>query len=136
VGAAGLVEFAGWVGEESKHALLGGARALLFPGEEDFGIVGVEALAAGVPVVALGRGGMLDVVDSRRRPLLGGAPRAEPGGVLVGEQTAEGLANGMAMLESGGAPDRATCRALALRFSTAGFRRRMLELARRTLNLA
>ncbi len=135
-GGAGLVEFAGRVDEEAKHALLGGARALVFPGEEDFGIVGVEALATGVPVVALGRGGMLDVVASSQPPLLGGAPRVEPGGVLVGEQTAEALAGGMALLERDGGPDRTACRMLALRFSTAGFRRRMLELARRTLEQA
>jgi glycosyltransferase involved in cell wall biosynthesis len=42
--------------------LLAGSRALLFPGEEDFGIVPVEAMAAGVPVVAYGVGGALDTV--------------------------------------------------------------------------
>lgn len=133
VGAASRVEFAGRVSEAAKYGLLGGARALLFPGEEDFGIVGVEALATGVPIVGLGRGGMLDVVDSHLSPLLGGEPRAEPGGVLVGEQTAEALAAGMAALEGGGVPDRAACRALAERFSTPRFRQRLLELARRTL---
>ena len=42
--------------------LLADSIALLFPGEEDFGIVPVEAMAAGVPVVAFGRGGALDTV--------------------------------------------------------------------------
>jgi glycosyltransferase involved in cell wall biosynthesis len=42
--------------------LLSKSRALLFPGEEDFGIVPVEAMAAGVPVVAFGAGGALDTV--------------------------------------------------------------------------
>lgn len=41
-------------------------RALIFPGEEDFGIVPVEAMASGRPVIAFGKGGALDsVVDGR-----------------------------------------------------------------------
>jgi glycosyltransferase involved in cell wall biosynthesis len=40
-----------------------GALCLLQPGVEDFGIASVEALACGTPVVALGRGGVLDVVE-------------------------------------------------------------------------
>ncbi len=42
--------------------LLSDAIAFLFPGEEDFGIMPVEAMAAGVPVVAYGVGGVLDSV--------------------------------------------------------------------------
>jgi glycosyltransferase involved in cell wall biosynthesis len=38
-------------------------RALIFPGEEDFGIVPVEAMASGTPVIAYGRGGALETVD-------------------------------------------------------------------------
>jgi len=131
LGAAGAVEFMGWVSDRTKYEVVAGSRGLLFPGEEDFGIVGVEALATGVPIVALGRGGMLDVVGARHGVLLGGPPRAEPGGVLVGEQSAEALAAGMNLLESRDPPSRNQCRDLALRFSTPAFRARFLALARR-----
>ena len=61
--AGPTVEFVGRVSDADYHHLLSGARALLFPGEDDFGIVPVEAQAAGCPVIALGRGGALDTVD-------------------------------------------------------------------------
>jgi len=54
------VEILGHVPDDELPALLAGAKALLFPGEEDFGIVPVEAQAAGVPVIAYGVGGVLD----------------------------------------------------------------------------
>jgi glycosyltransferase involved in cell wall biosynthesis len=133
--AVGAIDFTGRVAEAEKFRLLAGARALLFPGEEDFGIVGVEALATGVPIVALGRGGMLDIVGGTRTLLAPGAVRA-PGGVLVGEQTADAMAQGIKALEGQPLNDRAAYRELASRFSTPRFRRRMLVLARRTLELA
>ena len=53
-------------------------RALLFPGEEDFGIVPVEALACGAPVIALGRGGAAETVDDAGRPALPRAGLGQP----------------------------------------------------------
>jgi glycosyltransferase involved in cell wall biosynthesis len=60
--AGPTIEFLGWVGEEQRHALFAGCRAFLFPGEEDFGITPLEAMAAGRPVIAYAAGGALDTV--------------------------------------------------------------------------
>jgi glycosyltransferase involved in cell wall biosynthesis len=45
------------------RALYAGATALVFPGHEDFGMVPVEAMSAGTPVVGLARGGLLETVE-------------------------------------------------------------------------
>jgi glycosyltransferase involved in cell wall biosynthesis len=87
-------------------------RALLFPGEEDFGIVPVEAMASGRPVVALGRGGATEtVVDGLT-------------GVLFGEQTLEALECAIRRAESI-AFDAHLIRQHARRFSRARFEREM-----------
>lgn len=56
------VRFLGWLPAEETVRLVQGCRFLLFPGEEDFGIVPVEAMACGKPVIALARGGALETV--------------------------------------------------------------------------
>ena len=56
------IEFAGRVSDEALRELYARCRALLVPGEEDFGMTPVEALASGKPVIALGRGGVLESV--------------------------------------------------------------------------
>ncbi len=53
----------GSVTPEEGKTLLQTAKALIFPGEEDFGIVPVEAIAAGTPVLAYGKGGALETVQ-------------------------------------------------------------------------
>jgi glycosyltransferase involved in cell wall biosynthesis len=55
-------EMLGYLDDAALADVLAGARALLFPGEEDFGIVPVEAQAAGVPVIAYGVGGARETV--------------------------------------------------------------------------
>ncbi len=57
------VRFLGEVSDGELRRLYRTARALVFTGEEDFGIVMAEAQACGTPVVALGRGGALDIVE-------------------------------------------------------------------------
>jgi glycosyltransferase involved in cell wall biosynthesis len=56
------VEFTGRVSDEELRRLYASCRAVIMPGEEDFGIVPVEAMASGKPVIALGRGGVLESV--------------------------------------------------------------------------
>jgi glycosyltransferase involved in cell wall biosynthesis len=59
---SGYVSFTGRVSDEELVSLLSRARALIFPGIEDFGIVPVEANAAGCPVIAFREGGAGDTV--------------------------------------------------------------------------
>lgn len=58
------ISFMGFLAPEELRDLYSGARALVFPTEEDFGIVPVEAQACGTPVIALGKGGALEGVRS------------------------------------------------------------------------
>lgn len=74
--------------DESVKFALNGARGAIFPAEEDFGIVAVEALAAGAPVIALDRGGSRDIVDDGES------------GVLFHEQTVKSVEEAIARAES------------------------------------
>jgi glycosyltransferase involved in cell wall biosynthesis len=58
----GSIEFCGKASDAELSGLYSRCRAFLMPGEEDFGITAVEALASGKPVIALGRGGALETV--------------------------------------------------------------------------
>jgi len=60
-----LVEFVGEIGDSDKEAFLGDAIALLFPIDwpEPFGLVLIEAMANGTPVIAFGRGSVPEIID-------------------------------------------------------------------------
>jgi glycosyltransferase involved in cell wall biosynthesis len=123
--------FLGWVATERLRDLLSGARALLFPGEEDFGILPVEALAHGCPVIAYGRGGVLETAGQGAPPeALAAVARGEsaraPGGVLFGTRSVDGLAGAIRRFEAERF-DPGSLRALALPFDTARFDGRMRE---------
>ena len=55
--AGPTVQFKGWVGDDEATRLMARCRAFLLPGEEDFGITPLEAMASGRPVIAFGKGG-------------------------------------------------------------------------------
>jgi glycosyltransferase involved in cell wall biosynthesis len=112
--AGPTVRFLGWQPDEAIRDHLRRCRALLFPGVEDFGIVPVEALACGTPVIALGLGGAAETIDDRV-------------GRLYRDHHAEGLRAAIEAWEADGRPhDPALARRRAEGFATPVFRRRLL----------
>ena len=96
------VRFLGWQSDEVIRDHFRRANALLFPAEEDFGIVPVEASACGAPVLAFGAGGALETV-------LPPGGRGAPTGLFFDEQTPEALAETMLAFErSRGTPSART----------------------------
>jgi len=96
--AGPTVEFLGWKSDEHIREVYKKCIALLFPGEEDFGIVPLEAMASGKPVIAFGKGGVLETVI----PLNLIAPchgTAHPTGVFFYEQTVDALSEAIQLFE-------------------------------------
>ncbi|WP_280274728.1 glycosyltransferase [Nocardia wallacei] len=100
-------------------------RALLMPGVEDFGIVPVEAMACGAPVLAVGAGGALDTV----------APGLSGEHLEFGDDSAvvDRFATAMREFDSA-AYDPAAVRAHALSFSPAAFRSRIADVVAEALS--
>ncbi len=78
--------FWGGVSDAALRDAYGRARALIFPAEEDFGIVPLEAQSCGTPVIAFGKGGSLETVKS---------------GVFFDAQTPEAVREAVARFEQG-----------------------------------
>jgi glycosyltransferase involved in cell wall biosynthesis len=95
--AGPTVEFLGGVSDSELRKHLAGCRALLFPGEEDFGIVPVETQSFGKPVIAYASGGVLETV----RGLFPNGPQPEnPTGVFFKEQSLSDLTAAILDFES------------------------------------
>lgn len=83
-----MITFTGRISDEEIKTYLSGAKALLFPGVEDFGIIPVEANAAGCPVIAYRKGGALDSIKENVT------------GIFFDEQTPEALAEAISRFEA------------------------------------
>jgi glycosyltransferase involved in cell wall biosynthesis len=110
------VRLMGRVPTEEVKKQMQRARAFLFAGIEDFGIVMAEAQACGTPVIAFAQGGAADIVRHDT-------------GLLFEQQSAEALLDALRRFEQREfVPAR--CRENALRFGTVRFRQRLEELLR------
>jgi glycosyltransferase involved in cell wall biosynthesis len=106
--AGPTVRFLGWQPDEAVRQAVSRCRAFLFPGEEEFGIAPLEAMAAGRPVVAYGRGALTEtVVDGVT-------------GLFFREQTADALIDAIRRAEVASWSTE-TIRAHALRFGEEAF---------------
>jgi glycosyltransferase involved in cell wall biosynthesis len=85
---SGLISFVGRISDAEVVRLFSRAKALLFPGIEDLGLVPIEANAAGCPVIAYRKGGVLDTV------------KEDVTGVFFEEQTSESLIQAMDTFET------------------------------------
>ena len=115
------VTFLGSLTDEQVRDEYRRAQAVIMPGEEDFGIVPVEAQACGRPVVALSRGGALETVTEGDT------------GVLFAEPTAAALAEALRRAASSSF-DSSRIRASAERFSTDRYSRAMQAVIDDTLH--
>ncbi len=87
------ISFLGWQPDGMVAERYSKCRALIFPGEEDFGIVPLEAMASGRPVIAYGRGGALETIIP-----YGHSSETEskaPTGLFFSEQSPEALIDGV-----------------------------------------
>lgn len=118
--AGPTVRFLGWQSNEVIRDHFRRAKALLFPAEEDFGIVPVEAQACGCPVLAFGKGGGAETV----RPL--GGP--EPTGVFFEEQTVDAVIGAIETFERNvDRFDPKAARKQAMPFNAARYERELFD---------
>jgi glycosyltransferase involved in cell wall biosynthesis len=119
------VQFLGAVSDEEKHREFGKCRALLFPGEEDFGMVAVEAQAHGRPVIGYGSGGILETVvnlTADRSDLYG------PTGLYFQEQSVAAVEEAILNFERHASLfDPAKIRIHAMQFDSSIFRDKMIS---------
>jgi glycosyltransferase involved in cell wall biosynthesis len=113
------VEVVGGQSPENLRDLYRRCRALVFPGEEDFGIVPLEAMACGAPVVALGKGGALETVVASPQASVAQGPT----GIFFSEASVEALQGALEALERRDSFRAEDCVARAAGFSPESFRR-------------
>ncbi len=117
------IEFLGWVDEAELPDLYARCRALVFPGVEDFGLVPVEVQAAGRPVIAYGKGGVVESVIPY-------VDKTHPGtGVFFKEQTPSAIMEAVEAFEKiEDHFDPTRMRENALRFDKGRFTKEFMSL--------
>jgi glycosyltransferase involved in cell wall biosynthesis len=123
------ITFAGWADPENLSAYYAGCRALVFPGEEDFGMVPVEAQCWGKPVIAFGRGGALETVRGQWSDAAG-KPPASCTGVFFRRQSVDDVV-GAVKVFSNWRPVPKKIREHALKFDASVFKKAMLKMAKK-----
>ena len=117
------VEFLGWVDDGELAELYASCQALVFPGEEDFGITPLEAQASGRPVIAFKKGGVRETLID-----LDAMGDVAPTGIFFPEQTVESLATAVnRYLDSAHRFDPELLRQHAERFGRERFKRELLD---------
>ncbi len=112
--AGPTVEFLGYVPDAELPGLYAGAKAVLFPQHEDAGLVPLESLASGTPVIAYHKGGVLDAVEHGVT------------GLLADAQTVDAFAEAIRTFETM-TWDRQKVRDRAARYSVANFHRQISD---------
>ncbi len=129
--AGSNVEFRGWSGDDELVSCYKGCRALLFPGEEDFGIVPVEAQLYGKPVIAYAKGGALETIV----PFKAGDNSRKASGVFFDEQTSDALNGAVRIFEDNEQSfDPAAIRQNAVRFNRDRFKNEIDAYVRQKLD--
>ena len=108
------IKFAGQVSEKVLEKYFVGAKALIMPQEEDFGLVAVEAQVRGVPVIAYKKGGVLDTV-------IGGKT-----GIFFEKQTTESLIQAIAKFQKMKFDPGVICKN-AMKFSSERFKLKLID---------
>lgn len=120
------IELLGYVELNQLTEYMQKAKAFVFAAEEDFGRVPVEAQACGTPVIAFGKGGVLETVN--------GLDNEKPTGVFFKEQTAESICNAVTEFENKYSLFIAdNCRENAYCFSKETFSKNMLEYVEKAI---